>query len=258
MFLLGAGAVVGLLAIALLLLSPRATPATPRPLPSTMAERVSLTTTDGMTIVGDAYAPPQPSSRGLLLLHMMPATRSSWRPFAGLMQGRGWQVLAIDLRGHGESSGGPEGYTQFSDAEHQASRLDVEAAAAWLQSNGVSTLALGGASIGANLALQYLAQHPEGRAAVLLSPGLSYRGVATEDAARSLRPQQAVYFAASREDMRSSGQSATDMAETLYGLCPASKEIARFDGAGHGTTIFERQPEFMATVADWLDHKLGP
>ena len=226
-----------------------------------MIERVTLTASDGIALVGDYYAPASPAAKGLLLLHMMPATRSSWRAFAERAQGAGWHVLAIDLRGHGESQGGPDGYRSFSDAEHQASRFDVEAGATFLASKGVDTLALGGASIGANLALQYLSDPPAGgpdaRAAFLLSPGLDYRGVKTEPFARRVRPDQAAYFAASAEDMRSSGQSATDMAGILHGLCPCRKEIKMFENAGHGTTMFEREPEFMAEILAWLQ-KVAP
>lgn len=217
-----------------------------------MQERIELKTKDNFSIAGDYYAPSSASSRGLLLLHMMPAARSSWRALAGKMQTAGFHVLAIDLRGHGESQYGPNGYRDFSDVEHQASKFDVEAAAEFLKSKGAAQLFLGGASIGANLSLQHLAEHPEAGAAFLLSPGLDYRGVKTESFAKRLRSDQAVYFAASAEDMRSSGQSAADMAETLYGLCACRKELKKFDNAGHGTTIFEREPAFMDIIVSWL------
>lgn len=216
---------------------------------SHMVERIGLTTSDNVTIVGDYYAPAAASARGLLLLHMMPAERTSWRAFADKMEVAGWHVLAIDLRGHGQSQGGPSGYQSFSDAEHQASRLDVDAGAEFLKSKGVTSLSFGGASIGANLALQYLAEHAEARAAFLLSPGLEYRGVATEPAARSLRPGQAVYYAASADDAYSA-----DTIRKLFGAAPSGvvREIKRFDTAGHGTTMFEREPSFMDEIAAWL------
>lgn len=221
--------------------------------PTTMHQRIEFKTQDGVALVGDYYAPAGSWPRGLLLLHMMPADRASWRAFAEKMQAGGWPVLAVDLRGHGESQGGPEGYRKFSDAEHQASRFDVEAGAEFLKSKGVLELALGGASIGANLAFGYLAEHPEARSVFLLSPGLDYRGVRTEDAARSLRSGQAVYFAASRDDVYSA-----ESAERLHGITPAgaAKAIRLFDAAGHGTAMFEREPSFMDEVAAWLQKSL--
>lgn len=48
-----------------------------------MPERVELKAGDGISIVGDYYAPAVSSARGVLLLHMMPATRASWQALAG-------------------------------------------------------------------------------------------------------------------------------------------------------------------------------
>jgi len=220
-----------------------------------MSQRVELKTQDNVSIVGDYYSLEGASARGLLLLHMMPADRTSWRAFAEKMENANWHVLAIDLRGHGESQGGPNGHKSFSDVEHQASRLDVEAGVEFLkstlrQSSGQEgTIVLGGASIGANLALQHLAGHPEAKAAFLLSPGLDYRGVATEPAARNLKPGQFVFYVASHDDAYSA-----DTIQTLFDATPAGvkKGIKFFETAGHGTTIFEREPEFMEEVLAWL------
>lgn len=215
-----------------------------------MIQRIELKTEDNVRIIGDYYSAATTSSRGLLLIHMMPATRTSWAEFANKMQAAGWDVLAIDLRGHGESDGGPNGYQNFSDAEHRASHFDVEAGVAFLQSKGIASIALGGASIGANLAIQYLALHPDAKAAFLLSPGLDYRGVLTENAVASLRPGQAVYYVASEDDPASA--SAT---QKLFNVTPVGveKQLTIFKTAGHGTTMFEREPAFANTLALWLE-----
>ena len=231
---------------------------------SNMVERIKLKTKDNVSIVGDYYPPAGRAggglAHGLLLLHMMPADRTSWKSFAEKMQsapptgGRSsWHVLAVDLRGHGESQGGPNGYKSFSDAEHQASRYDVEAGVEFLKAKGVSNLYLGGASIGANLALQYLSDPPAGgpevKAAFLLSPGLDYRGVKTEASASNLKSGQSVYYVASRDDSYSA-----DTIQTLYDATPAgtAKETKFFEKAGHGTTILEREPSFMDVITSWL------
>lgn len=214
-----------------------------------MSQHIELKTSDGVLIAADYYAPPAASPKGLLLLHMMPATRQGWRGFAAKAQEAGFHVLAIDFRGHGESQGGPAGYKSFSDAEHQASRLDVEASADFLESKGVSAIYLGGASIGANLALQYLAEHTEAKAAFLLSPGLDYRGIRTAEYAGVLRSGQAVYCIASRDD-----QYSANTVQQLFEVAPAGveKAIKFFGTAGHGTEIFVRESHFADEVVAWL------
>src|SRR3989344_3233290 len=122
-------------------------------------------------------------AKGVILLHMMPATKESWNEFAELLLKNGFQVLAIDLRGHGESTqteGGAEtiDYKNFSDEEHQASINDVLVAREFLIEKGISpeNIFVGGASIGANLVLEYFAENADAIAGFSLSPGLDYRG----------------------------------------------------------------------------------
>lgn len=212
-----------------------------------MSERVEITTQDNVKIIGDYY--PAKSKRGVLLLHMMPADRKSWASFAGKLQPAGFQALAIDLRGHGESEGGPNGYRDFSDTEHQASRFDVEAAADFLKSRGVSDLHLAGASIGANLALQYLAEHPEVKSAVLFSPGLDYRGIVTAPALEKVREEQGVYLVAADDDSYSR-DTVNELSRKISLDGRRAQKI--FVRGGHGTKLFEVYPEFMDELIEWL------
>ena len=157
-----------------------------------MAEQVELTTADGVTIAGTHYK-AEPPGPGILLLHMMPAAKESWRGFAVKLNEVGIGVLAIDLRGHGESDGGPDGYRTFTDEEHQLSIEDVRAGVKYQKEEGHSPIFIAGASIGANLALNIIAEDPEIEGAILLSAGLDYRGVETSPAARKIRSDQSVY-----------------------------------------------------------------
>lgn len=213
-----------------------------------MSKVVQVSTKDNVDIAGDFYE-YEGAKKGVLLLHMMPATRSSWKAFADTLQTAGFAVLAIDLRGHGESQGGPDGYKDFSDAEHAASRADVERAADFLREQGVSELHIAGASIGANLALQYASEHQETRSVILLSPGLVYRGVATAPALAALAPDQGVMLAASEDDAYSF-ESVGTLAQTLS--FDEAHQLRTFANAGHGTTMFEHEQEFMDELVMWL------
>lgn len=213
-----------------------------------MREKVSFVTEDGVTIVGEFS--PAGIGRAVLLLHMMPATKESWRPFADALASRAIASLAIDLRGHGESVASARGaldYKKFTDAEQREKTLDVAAAMGWLTARGLDAkrVAVCGASIGANLAIAWAAKHPETPAVLALSPGLVYRGVTTGEEIEAVAPEK-LFLAASAEDKYS-----FESVRTLAALAPGV--LAReLDGAGHGTTMFERDPALMEEAVDWL------
>ena|SRR5687768_16593503 len=219
--------------------------------------KISFTTEDGVTIVGD-HRPGPKDAPAALLLHMMPAAKESWDALVVALAGRGFMTLAIDLRGHGQSVVGPAGvkldHKSFTDAEQQAKMFDVDAAMRWLAEQGVpaSRTALVGASIGANLAMVYAAAHPEVPAVVALSPGLDYRGVRTEDAAMALPRGQKLLLAASDEDEYSFASL-----DALAKAAP-NAELQKLTGAGHGTTMLEKQPGFLDYVTEWIVRNTVP
>lgn len=218
-------------------------------------EKVYLTTSDGVEIAGDWYeATGSEKSQSVLLLHMMPAAKESWKNFAEALAEKSISSLAIDLRGHGESTnGGTLDYTTFADADHQDSRLDLEAALLWLVERGFeeSNIAVVGASIGANLAIRTMAEHERIRVGIALSPGIDYRGVTTNDAVEKLRDGQLALLCASEDDPQSFG--AVNELNEING--EQTRRII-LSGAGHGTTMFENDPEFMKQCAEWIEKKL--
>lgn len=215
-----------------------------------MHQKVQLKTEDGVTISGDYYAGR--GAEGVLLLHMMPATKASWKDFAPRLREQGMHVLAIDLRGHGDSDGGPTGYKTFSDAEHQAGIKDVAAGVAFLMGHGVApdSLSIIGASIGANLAIRYAGEHEGVRNVIALSPGIDYRGVLTEPyLGVSGRPRR-ILFVTSKDD----GNNVA-MTRRLYEITPqgTEKRIIEYTNAGHGTDMFGKEmPDVAAESIQWL------
>lgn len=217
-------------------------------------ESVIIATKDGLSIAGDYY--PSQGIRGALLIHMMPETKESWRVFAGELAKEGIHALAIDLRGHGKSSGGPDGFQRFTDQEHQKSILDIEAGVAFLKEKGIpiGEGVLIGASIGANLALWYATEHSEIAQIVLLSAGLNYRGIETQPLVQKLQKDQRVFFVSSEDDVRSGGNNA-DMNRVLYDAVPAGtvKKIFIYQSAGHGTDMFgKEQPDLGREIVQWV------
>jgi len=218
-----------------------------------MAERVTFITTDNVIIISDWYKPNAPNGKAVLLLHMMPAVRGSWDTLAQRLTQEGYHILAIDLRGHGESvnqNGATLDYKKFIDAQHQAYALDVAASMDFLREQGfdASVVSVGGASIGANLALNALHAYPTLTHVFALSPGLNYRGVTTQSSVMGLDADQKIFLVASAEDEYSAQSIAT-----LHKTAGSHSTITHYnDNAGHGTTMFEKHPELMGEITAWL------
>ena len=208
-----------------------------------------LITADNKKIAYDLYEVANPKG-WLILTHMMPATKESWQDFASELQKLGYESVAIDLRGHGESDGGPNGYQKFSDAEHQASIKDLEAAWEFLKSRGATPdkTVLIGASIGANLSLQFLAENPEVSGGVLLSPG-NYKGIDSATLVKKLNEDQNLVFVASKKDERVSRNNADQNKQYYLSASIKNKYLIIYEGAGHGTELFDLKNEFDLTAA---------
>lgn len=213
-------------------------------------EHVSFLTGDRVTISGNYLAVPG-ATRVALLLHMRPATKASWGAFQEALAARGIASLAIDLRGHGESctvGGETLRYADFSEAEERASIFDVRAAHAWLLEQGFAPrgIVLGGASIGANLALWHLAESPELSAAFLLSPGVLYRGIAAEPYAKRLLSTQRLFLAGAADDQNDLALS--KLTQVTRAICT----VRDFALGGHGTDLFATHPELPVELLQWI------
>lgn len=219
-----------------------------------MAERITYTTDDEVKIVGDWVAAPT-TMGAVILLHMLPANRKAWVDFQPILAKRGLASLAIDLRGHGESTVGPQGvtldYKAFSDVEHQSALWDVIGAFDWLRRRGFERprIALAGASMGANLALQFLANEPLISGAALLSPGRNYHGTDATEEIGSILPHQALWITASEGDDREAFETAKLVYQTA---ASEQKTFVPLKNAGHGNAILSHQPALQEQLADWF------
>lgn len=212
--------------------------------------KITLLTKDHVKIVGNHFPVSTPSP-GISLFHMMPAAKESYNLFAIKLQQAGVGVLTIDLRGHGESAQGPNNYKTFTDQQHQSSIGDVKASVDFQEKEGHSPLFVGGASIGANLALQILAEDERVKKAILLSPGLNYRGIETVPLAKTVAKDKEVYIVTAKDDLRSGGAN-DQQAQVIFNQLKCKKKIKIFEAGGHGTDIFKTHPELMDELVKWL------
>jgi alpha-beta hydrolase superfamily lysophospholipase len=215
---------------------------------------VNFQTKDGVKIVGDFFSAQGGSASGgdkksILLLHILPGDRRDFNEFAELLWQNGYNVLNIDERGHGDSeawAGEVGSWQEFTQADYDKMIYDIEAAADWLKNKIFGTeLAVIGGSIGANLALLYGAK-AQPKVVVALSPGVDYHGVKTEIASRNFR--QSFLIVASRDDSYSFESSGR-----LFEISGAkNKEFIKYEFAGHGTRMFNSEPELKQRILDFL------
>lgn len=189
----------------------------------------------------------------VLLMHMMPATKESWVPLADKLANSGFNVLAIDFRGHGESTGGD--YKTFTAEQHQEYYEDLEASIKYLKDFFPHTeIYLGGASIGANMTIKYMAKHHSIAKGFALSAGLDYYGVRAIDDIKNLNEDQKILLVGSRDDSRQSGSNCGEMAEQLYDEGEGVKEKIVYDTGGHGTDMWEEHPGLIDELIKFISH----
>lgn len=208
---------------------------------------VNFQTKDDIKIIGDFF--DAKSKKSVLLLHILPGNRADFNEFAEFLFANGYNVLSIDERGHGDSEAWPGeigSWQEFTQADYDKMIYDVEAAADWLKAKVPETeLAVVGGSIGANLALLYGAKAGP-KVVVALSPGLNYKGIKTEIASRNFR--QNLLLVASRDDNYSFESSGR-----LFDISAAAKkEFIKYESAGHGTRMFNSEPELKQRILDFL------
>ncbi len=102
------------------------------------AQVVHLTSTDGIALVGSFWPGKSETAPGVLLLHGQGSSRAQFDSEGEVLSDQGYAVLAIDLRGHGNSAGNTRSIGYFEGR-------DAHAAMAWLRAHqhGAKTAIIG-------------------------------------------------------------------------------------------------------------------
>jgi alpha-beta hydrolase superfamily lysophospholipase len=212
-------------------------------------DKIFFQTSDNLKI--SALWWDQHAGKSILLLHMMPAIKESWVPLADRLAAKGLNALAIDFRGHGESEGGD--YKSFTAKQYQAYQEDMTAAVDFLrQKYPKGEIFLGGASIGANHTIKYMALHPEILKGFALSAGLDYHGVKALDDIAKFSKNQEILLAASFDDGRKDGDNCGIMAQKLAKACSGRQKTILYETGGHGTNMFGAHPELYDEISSFL------
>ena len=153
----------------------------------------------------------------------------------------GYAVLALDMRGHGDTGGENNWDLAASDLETVMGILIDQPE---IHKDRVAII---GASIGSNMALITGAAVPNISSVVLLSPGLDYQGVTTEDALADYGNRSLLIVASSEDSY--AAESSQALADQSTGLV----NFKLYDGAGHGTRMFAAEPGLIDLILAHLN-----
>jgi len=136
-------------------------------------KQFEIITPDGIDIKLNFYENKN-SKKGLILLPMLGKTKESMDSLAQSFYKAGYNCVAVDYRGHG---GSELNWQSFRSKDFANMVYDAKAAKDFLKAHKVNSIGVIGASIGANIALNFLTMDSEVKTAIAISPGIDYRGV---------------------------------------------------------------------------------
>ena len=119
-------------------------------------EPVRVNGQDGTILRGTYIPSPSHSHKTVILLHGLYQNRSMCLPYVPMYRNLGYNVLLVDLRGHGDSEGA---HTDWGLSEV----TDLQKWVQWLErKDGQSIIGLHGVSLGAAMALLYAGSDRDG------------------------------------------------------------------------------------------------
>jgi dienelactone hydrolase len=256
----------------------------PSPPLSPSPQAVDLKVSDG-TVLKASYFAAAKSGPGVLLFHQSNRTRNSWDEVARQLAAAGINTLTIDNRGHGESGGKYDSWTNPNREQARHDLVsDLDAAFQYLVSQpGVNrdVIGIGGAGLlGVDNAVRTAKQHSaEVKSLGLLSgetfrPGLEFLRQASQLPALfvvddndeyppTVEAMHLLYSAATNPGKKLVHYTAAHEAPWLWyepvGFSPdgykagvnVNADPAPAHG-GHGTDMFKVHPELPGIIVDWF------
>ena len=199
---------------------------------------ISFPTEDGGMIAANVYGGGE---RAVLLLHGGRFTKESWAAQAPILVAAGFEVLAIDLRGHGQSHG--PGEADPSDAQLA---VDVLAAVRYLHSHGAKTVSIVGGSMGGAAAGDASITSHSGEIDRIVMLGSAPNLPADKLKSPSL-------FIVARDDSSGDGPRLPEI-RAQYEKAPQPKKLVILEGSAHAQYLFQtdQSQRVMQEILRWL------
>ena len=222
--------------------------------------RIELEAKDGFLLVGDLYFSPQrkPPCPLIILLHSFGSRASDWGNMPETLRLKNYNVLALDLRGHGSSV-----YTKnlrfksrmnFEKEDWVKYPIDVISSIEYIKKNypqiNANEVYLVGADLGANsavLAASIMKNKP--KKMVLISPYVSFKNLDIALIVPKLASVPMMVMA-SRADKYSYSQS-----DIIYRLIHSQKVLKLYDEGGSGNLLLKRNPVSYDEIVKYISGK---
>ena len=182
----------------------------------------------------------------VLLLHGYGENRSVWKDFEPQLLSRGWAVMALDLRGHGESKSRNqrpiEASKDWRTDPHQFP-VDLDPALDWIKAQpriNTRNIVIIGTDVGANLALIASGRYPEVRTVVAIKPDLN-ETIALAGSPQDFQPRSALIVAS----------NSTEAGRIRAMVKTPSRVLVASHAGGTGEWIGDKQ--VVDAVFQWLN-----
>jgi dienelactone hydrolase len=225
------------------------------PSPADEPRAVAFQTDDGLLISAEYYRPTAPGPVPFaILLHGHGGDRGVWKSLAVRLSAGGMAALAVDLRGHGQSTS-EESRIRMKDRDpllFEEMQRDLRAAYDWLATQEEidrARFAIIGAEAGAAVALRYAARDRSVDALALLTPPLEGLGMDSRSDMAKVKGRAILLVAADEPEQRRA-------VETLEKLTDGTSRHL-VPGSGRGADLLAGSSELEARVADFLQKAVG-
>lgn len=208
-------------------------------------ERLDFQMRDGVRVQADYYEGV--TDKAVILVHMAGQDRATFQPFIPALQTKGWHVLNVDLRGHGQSAGN---LANFTKKDFEAIPVDLIALSEWLKGKNTGMrVSVVGADLGANAALFAAALSDAFTSVVAISPAYVVREISVQGVVGRLRIP--VLYIAAKDDLVSHQQTGALYEGTASR--PNEKQFLEFASGGHGTELLFSTAEAPSEIVKFID-----
>ncbi len=228
-------------------------------------QKIEYQSKDRFNIVANLYLPLNIEKNTrvplVIFIHEIAQNKDIWKPYAIELAEKGYSVLSIDLRGHGESvldkKHKKKFWRGFQKDDWENIEYDVVNGIDYLKNNypeiNTEKIIIAGSSMGSCVAIKAAEkekQHVKGL--ILLSPFTDYKGIEARVALVNYGAHP-ILIIVSKTD-----SSSFKSTEELVKYSQGTHQIVLIEHAGHGIFMLKFEPKLKDIMYDWLAKNLPP